>query len=103
MTRTNTTFINPTAKNTAEMQLLTEDQRALWGMLLVTVISKLPIDSQKTTVLLMLAQTCPQLPTAQSHDKADITNISTASAAYWWWRHSVTLRQLAPAYRAESN
>ena len=36
----------------------------------MTAISKL-----QTTVLLMLAQTCPQLLATRSHDKAHITNI----------------------------
>lgn len=69
MTHTNTTIINTTAKNTAEMQLLAGDQRALRGILLVTAISKLAIDSQKTTVLPMLAQTCRPVTT-----QADVTN-----------------------------
>jgi hypothetical protein len=68
MTHTNTTFSNNTAKNTAGIQLLTGDQRALRGTLLVTAISQLPIDSLKTTALPMLAQTRPQLPAAQNHD-----------------------------------
>jgi len=53
------------------MQLLTGDQRAFRGMLVVTAISQLPIDSLKTTVLLMVLQTCPQLPAAQSHDTGE--------------------------------
>jgi len=67
MTHTNTTFSNTTAKNTAEMQLLTGDngrsEARSWLPRSVSCRQTL-----KTTALLMLVQTCPQLPVAQSHD-----------------------------------